>query len=224
MGVLKRFADIMKANVNAMLEGAEDPVKMANQYLLDAREDLRKLRQETVELMAEESRAKRAYENNQGQIERFENLAKKAVAGGNDGDARIFIEKKQSLEKNEEVLRMAYATAKENAEKIKLMHDKLVDDIRTLEDRKRVIEQKVAIAEAAERTNRYKISNERYDEALGAFARMEAKADKLLDEAKAHGALLCELDDKAEKLEANYISEPNDVDKELEEMKKAMEA
>ncbi len=40
MGILKRFKDIMSANINAMLDKAEDPEKMIDQYLRDLQEDL----------------------------------------------------------------------------------------------------------------------------------------------------------------------------------------
>lgn len=45
MGILKRFKDIMSANINAMLDKAEDPEKMIDQYLRDLQEDLRNVNQ-----------------------------------------------------------------------------------------------------------------------------------------------------------------------------------
>ena len=44
MGILKRFKDIMSSNINALLDKAEDPEKMIDQYLRDLQEDLRKVK------------------------------------------------------------------------------------------------------------------------------------------------------------------------------------
>ena len=59
MGILKRFKDIMSSNINALLDKAEDPEKMIDQYLRDLQEDLRKVKSETATVMAEEQRCKR---------------------------------------------------------------------------------------------------------------------------------------------------------------------
>ena len=64
MGILSRFTDIISANINALLEKAEDPVKMVNQYLLDAKSDLADVKQETAEVMAKEAAAKRKLDAN----------------------------------------------------------------------------------------------------------------------------------------------------------------
>ena len=56
MGILKRFKDIMSANINAMLDKAEDPEKMIDQYLRDLQEDLRNVKSETATVMADETR------------------------------------------------------------------------------------------------------------------------------------------------------------------------
>ena len=52
MGILKRFKDIMSSNINALLDKAEDPEKMIDQYLRDLQEDLRKVKSETATVMA----------------------------------------------------------------------------------------------------------------------------------------------------------------------------
>ena len=40
MGILQRFSDIMRSNINALLDKCEDPAKMVDQMLLDLRKDL----------------------------------------------------------------------------------------------------------------------------------------------------------------------------------------
>lgn len=40
MGILDRFTSIIKANVNDLLDKAEDPAKMVDQYLRDLTESL----------------------------------------------------------------------------------------------------------------------------------------------------------------------------------------
>ena len=40
MSILQRFSDIMRSNVNALLDKCEDPAKMVDQTLLDLRRNL----------------------------------------------------------------------------------------------------------------------------------------------------------------------------------------
>ena len=54
MGIISRFKDIMAANINALLDKAEDPEKMIDQYLRNLESDLAKVKQETASVMAEE--------------------------------------------------------------------------------------------------------------------------------------------------------------------------
>lgn len=58
-GIFERIGDILSANINAMLDKAEDPGKMVDQYLRNAKEDLAEVRANTAAVMAEEKRCKR---------------------------------------------------------------------------------------------------------------------------------------------------------------------
>ena len=97
MGILSRFGDIMRANINDLLTGAENKnaEKLLNQYLRDAREDYTQVKNETSSVMAEETAAKRRLDEINDQIARYEKYAQAAVQSGNDADALKFLEEER---------------------------------------------------------------------------------------------------------------------------------
>lgn len=204
MGILQRFSDIVSANVNALLDKAEDPGKMIDEYLRKATKDLAEVKQETAGVMAEESRTKRLVDDNAAQVAKFEALAKKALLAGNEDDARVFLSKKQELESAGAGLQTAYAAAHENAVKMRELHDKLVKDINTLNSRRQAVKAKMAVAKTQERVNKMGASADKLQSSMGAFKRMEEKADRMLDEANAMSELSSQAVDEAQALEEKY--------------------
>ena len=224
MAILERFADIIKANINDLLDKCEDPAKMIDQYLRDLTEDLAEVKQETAAVMAEETRTKRMLDDNAAEVQRFEGLARKALAAGNEGDARVFLGKKQQLEEKAASLQATYDAAHANAEKMRQMHDKLVGDIETLHSRREMVKAKVAEAKTQERVNQMGASADKAAGAMSAFERMERKADQMLDQANAMAELNSAPVDAAAELEKKYASAAGDaaVDAELAKLKAEM--
>ncbi len=189
MGVIQRFKDIMSANVNAVLDKAEDPEKMIDQYMRNLQDDLGKVKAETAAVMAEETRAKRELDECNQEVEKLQKYAEKAVAAGNDSDARLFLQKKQTVAAQQIALRQAYDSASANAAKMRQMHDKIVKDMENLNQRKAAIKAKVAAAKAQERVNQIGGSLKGVSNHMSAFDRMEEKANKMLDQANAMAEL-----------------------------------
>ena len=172
-GIIKRFTDIMSANINALLDKAEDPAKMIDQYLRDLESDLGKVKAETAAIMAEETKSKRDLDECDAEIAKMQDYAQKAVAAGNDDDARKFLEKKAQLNTKREALSQSYELAHSNAVKMRDMHDKLVKDIGELNARRDAIKAKVAVAKTQENLNKIGASINGANESLSAFDRME---------------------------------------------------
>ena len=189
MAILERFGDIIKSNVNAILDKMEDPSKMIDQYLNNMMYDLAEVKRSTAGVMAEETRTKRLVDENQAEVSKYEEYAKKALAAGNENDARVFIAKKQELENIGAGLMTAYAAAHENAVKMRQLHDKLTSDIEALKARKQVIKSKVAIAKTQETINKVSSVSKRSQGAEDKFRKMEEKANRMLDEANAMSEL-----------------------------------
>lgn len=224
MGVIQRFKDIMSANINAMLDKAEDPEKMIDQYMRNLQDDLGKVKAETAAVMAEETRAKRELNECNQEIEKLQKYAEKAVMAGNDNDARLFLEKKQALVAKQTALQQAYESAEGNAVKMRQMYDKIVKDMESLTQRKAAIKAKVAAAKAQERVNQIGGSLKGVSSNMSAFDRMEEKANKMLDEANAMAELNHSAqEDSIEDLMSKYDNGSNsNVDDELAALKAKM--
>lgn len=219
MAILSRFADIIKANVNSALDKLEDPSKMIDQYMRDMTEDLAQVKHETAGVMAEEARTKRLMDENQAQVEKYADFAKSALQAGEESDARVFITKKQQLEAAGAGLVTAYATAHENAVKMRQMHDKLSSDMEALKARSEMIKAKVAVAKTQQKISEVSSSVENAQNAMGSFERMEDKANRMLDEATAMSELNKEPIDEARALEEKYSKTTASVDEELVRLK-----
>lgn len=188
-GILGRFKAIMEANVNALLDKAEDPVKMADQLARDLEEDLGKVKAETASVMAEVKRAQRAYDECAEAVEKLQKYAEAAVLKGNDTDAKAFLTEKAEKAKTLESLAQSLKVAQANADQMRQMHDQLEKQLRQIEERKATIRAKAAMANAKERTAELGRSIGGAAESLSAFDRLEEKINRRLDEAEAMAEL-----------------------------------
>ncbi len=126
--------------------------------------------------------------------------AKKAVAAGNDNDARRFLEKKSELTQKQEVLTKNYELAQANSVKMRQMHDKLESDIQAMKSKRDMLKAKVKVAQTQRKINEMGSGMESAGSNAAAFERMEEKVNRMLDEADAVGEL-------------NTSSEEEDLDK-----------
>ncbi|MDR1736567.1 MAG: PspA/IM30 family protein [Oscillospiraceae bacterium] len=219
MGIISRFKDIMSSNINALLDKAEDPAKMVDQYLRNLQDDLGKVKAETAGIMAEETRAKRQLDENAAEIAKLQDYAEKAVVSGNDDDARSFLSKKAALTEKQAAFQQAYDLASANATKMRQMHDRLTEQIQDLNNRRDTIKAKVAVAKTQERVNQIGSSLDKTQGNLDAFARMESKADNMLDKANAMAELNTVPNDGVEDLKKKYAANPVVVEDELAALK-----
>lgn len=223
MAILNRFKDIISANINSIIDRMEDPEKMIDQYLRDMLEDLAEVKESTASVMAEETRSKRKVDENEAEVKKFEELAKKALEANNEADARIFLTKKQEVENVGAGYATAYAAAHENAVKMRQMHDKLANDIDTLKQRRAMIKGKMSVANTQKTINDATGNITQSENAIGNFERMEDKANRMLDEANAMSELNTEPIDEAKALEEKYASNTSAaVEDELSRLKQQM--
>ena len=220
MGVLSRFKDIMSANINSLLDKAEDPEKMVDQILRNLNKDLANVKEETAEIMADEKKAKRDLDEVNAEVAKLQTYAEKAVLAGNDDDATKFLAEKARVAEKQAALQQAYDAAVSNSTKMRQMHDKLVEDIRDLEARRDTIKAKVKVAKTQDKINQMNSSLGDSTSSIAAFERMEDKADAMMDISDAEAELnSSEEKDEVADLAAKYDNPEAAVQDELAALK-----
>ena len=216
MGILQRFSDIMSANINSLLSGAEEKNagKLLEKYLADARANLEELKSETSAIIADEMAAARRVAANNEEIAKYDRYAEQAVLAGNDDDARKFLDAKSQLVAKKAELEAAYETAKSNSDK---MPRKLMEDIASAEGKMVELRAKLTVAEHKEKMDdlMHKVAG-RTD--MSGFENMMEAVQKRIDSVDAKVALNEELADKMDikKLEEKYSEKAAEVSASVE--------
>ena len=220
--IFRRFKNIMKANYNGILDKAEKPDRMIDQYLRNLEEDLAEVKGNTAEVMAHEKATRRQIETSDAKAKEWADYAKQAAASGNDDDARMFIQKQLEEEKRLEGLRGSLEVAKENSAKMRQMHDKLVSDLDILRSQRDELRTRYTVAKTKQCIAGMTSGlNSRLNGDLAGFGRMSDRITKMMDEADALISLEAETRD-IEEAKARY-SKPA-VNEEVEDRLKKLKA
>lgn len=82
MGVFSRIGDILKANINDLIDKAEDPEKMVKQIIMDLQKDVKVSTEALGKAMASQRIAERQHEQALRTAASWESKAKAALAAG----------------------------------------------------------------------------------------------------------------------------------------------
>ncbi len=96
MGIFTRFSDIISANINSMLDKAEDPEKMIKLMIHEMEDTLIELKSSCAGVIAGRKKVERKLDEMQGKLDLWAERANLAVAKGRDNLAReALIEKRR---------------------------------------------------------------------------------------------------------------------------------
>lgn len=224
MSMLQRFKDIMSSNINALLDKAEDPEKMIDQMIRNLQSDLGKVKSETATVMAEEARLNRQLTELKAEEEKMITYAKKALQAGSDDDAKLFLEKKNSIQNKASEVETRLISARQNSQNMKAMHDKLSSQVADLNARKNDIKAKIQQAKLQEKMNTM-TSSVTGAASISKFDEIEEKANAMLDKANAMQELNQVNDGGIDDLMSKYDSTTDNtssVDDELAALKDSL--
>jgi phage shock protein A len=99
MAIFERISDLVRANINDLIDKAENPEKMVKQIIIDMEDQLRKATQGLGTAMGSFNQVKKQLENAQEQSNTWQTKAKTCLEQGNEELAKKALENKVSQDK-----------------------------------------------------------------------------------------------------------------------------
>lgn len=84
MGILERMSRVVRANINELLEGAEDPAKLFDQHILEMEDSFKEAKGKVLEVAAQEKAARTRLGARKVDADRWYDRAQQAVQAGDD--------------------------------------------------------------------------------------------------------------------------------------------
>lgn len=118
-GIFERIGDIIKANINDLIDKAEDPEKMVKQIIVDMEEQIEQATRALGQAMGSERIAKKELDDAVANSKDWENKAKLAIQSGNTELARRALDSKVNVDQTIAGLQQSYETIHAQVETMK---------------------------------------------------------------------------------------------------------
>jgi phage shock protein A len=205
MGVFRRLSDLLKSNVNDLIDRAEDPEKMVKQIIIDMQQELNKATQNYGKAKASERLAEKKYLDSRKNAESWENKAKAALAKGDQELAKKALAKKVKADEDTASFKEMYESISDQTEAIGNQVEVLKSKLEEAKSRQAML---IARSQMADTKKSLAKSAGGFDGASSVekFARMEEKIQRKEAEADAFSEIAGvddDLSDSFEKLESD---------------------
>ena len=214
MGLLDRVSTLARANLNDLLDRAEDPEKVIKQLLIDMNNQLIQVKTQVAAAIADEKRLQQRYREAQEQADEWQRKAELAVERDDDELAKQALARRNTYVQTAQGMQEQYQAQAAQVQALK-------DGLRQLEAKidEATAKRDLLIARSrrakAEETVHRTLSGIRGTGALSEFERLEDRVQ--LQEARAQAYTELSTDTLDQKFQT--LEQESEVDRQLRELK-----
>ncbi|HEY2492514.1 MAG TPA: PspA/IM30 family protein [Paenibacillus sp.] len=212
MSIFKRLRDLTMSNINSIIDKAEDPIKMTDQYIRDMHEDLEDAEKAVAAQIAIEKKFKQLYEEQEALVNKREQQAHTAAKAQNIDLARRALEEKKAAELKMTEYKTSYDQNKAAADNLRGKLDEMRKQLTLMKNKRETLVARYNAAKAQTEINKA-MTGFSTDSAASGLKRME---DKMLHmEAQAEASNELASSEKSLDAEFENLSKDQAVEDEL---------
>jgi phage shock protein A len=188
MGIFKRLADLIKSNLNDLINRSEDPEKMLNQIVLEMSNQLVEAKRQVAASIADEKRLAKQVEQETVNAADWEKRAMLAVRAGDDALAKEALARKKEHQTLAEQFQEQWTKQKQAVDQLKLALRALNNKIEEAKRKKNLLIARKKRAEA-QKAIQETMTGLKNASAFETFDRMAGRIEQMEAEAEAHAEL-----------------------------------
>ena len=215
--MLTRIRDLVSANLNTMLDRAEDPEKMVNEYIRQLTSNLNEAKISVASAMADETKLHRNMVEHQAQADQWQTKAQAALRAGDEDLARQALARKLQAQKLADGYRQQYETQDQQVEELQDALIKLESRIAEARAKRELIIAKKNRAETQEAIQRT-VRGLGNINAMDKLSQLEERVDDRLAQADA----MAKLDRGTLESRFEDLERDQELDAELEALRRSM--
>jgi len=216
MGLFDRIGRVVRANVNSLISGAEDPERILEQTVMEMQHDLTQLRQAVAQAIATQKRTERQAGQSQATAEEWYRRAQLALQKGEDTLAREALTRRKSYQDTAAALTEQIQQQSGIVSQLKQNLVKLESKLSDARTKKDMYIARARSAKASEKLNEM-MGRIGTGNALSAFEQMEEKVLQM--EARSEAIAELNSGDAIERQFKELESGNSGIDEELATMK-----
>jgi phage shock protein A len=216
MGILERISTIVKANVHDLLDRAEDPEIMLDQYIRDLESGVHEAREELINAMADEKRLAAKLEERKRHVRTWDDRAEQAARLAKDEAARSALRAARAYQEEVDATAAAWETQEAKVAELQQQFEQIEKKLATVKSERDALLAEHKATRAKEKLTTARTSVSKATAAIKGIERMKERLEQQAAKAEAREEVAAM---SAEVREAEISQADIDIEARLAELK-----